>query len=68
LENKIDELTSLIKALDTKIMFLMEDIEQIKTDLEYMKAVQSQQPADSSQADQHKAQRLAAFKEQSQRW
>ena len=33
LEEKIDELISLIRVLDTKIGFLSDDVEQIKEDL-----------------------------------
>ena len=64
MENKIDELISLIKAMDTKMMFLMEDIEQIKTEMEFIKAQSNAQ----GQSDSGKAERLAAFREQTQRW
>jgi hypothetical protein len=37
MSNQLNELVSLIRAVDTKMNFLMEDIEQIKEDLAQVK-------------------------------
>jgi hypothetical protein len=73
LEQKIDELTSLIKAMDTKMMFVMDDIEQLKQDIESLKEMSIQTAmmistsADSSSTG-NKSQRLEAFRQQTARW
>lgn len=70
LEQKVDELTSLIKAMDLKIKFLLDDTEELKVrlaevnDTVFQLAMNSQQ----SQSNESKADRLAKFREQTARW
>lgn len=70
LEQKVDELTSLIKAMDLKIKFLLDDTEELKVrlaevnDTVFQLAMNSQQ----SQSNESKADRLAKFREQTSRW
>ena len=45
LEEKIDELMSLIRMLDTKIKFLQDDIDQIKEDIIQIKFLVEEPPA-----------------------
>ena len=67
---KIDELLSLVKALDTKFRFVMEDIDLLKTEIENIKdicittAMSNNQHADNS----NKSARLEQFKQATQRW
>ncbi len=73
-EKQLEELTSLIKALDTKIGFIMEDVEALKTMLESMNetmiqtAINVQQTTSVKSADTDKAARLEAFRQQTARW
>lgn len=71
---KLEELISLIKAMDTKFRFVMEDIEEIKQAIQTIgetvvqTAMTVNQNADRASAEQSKAARLAAFREQTSRW
>lgn len=71
---KIDELTSLVKAIDTKIKFLMDDMDEIKAALNSMgdtvvqTAVMLNQTVNKSTVESQKAARLEAFREQTSRW
>ena len=67
---KIDELVSLVKALDTKILFVMEDLETVKTELENVKELCLTVAMSHSQSAEQSAKtsRLEQFKQASQRW
>ena len=67
---KLDEVISLIRALDTKIMFLEEDIQSMKATQEMQQAlIQQMASADAQQAAQQgKEARMQAFREASARW
>jgi hypothetical protein len=67
---KLDEVISLIRALDTKIMFLEEDIQNIKITQEMQQALILEMSTASAQqaAQQGKEARMQAFKEASARW
>ncbi len=73
-EKQLEELTSLIKALDTKIGFIIEDVEALKTMLESMNetmiqtAINVQQTTSVKSGDTDKAARLEAFRQQTARW
>lgn len=70
LEEKIDELTSLIKAMDVKVKFLLDDSEEMKTRLAEVNetVVQVAMIANQNQSSESKADRLAKFREQTARW
>jgi len=74
MQNNLDELTSLIKAMDTKIMFIMDDLEQVKKDLESMQdtlvqtAMMVSTSGGNTNSDNSKSQRLEAFRQQTARW
>jgi len=74
MQNNLDELTSLIKAMDTKIMFIMDDLEQVKKDLESMQdtlvqtAMMISTSGSNTSSDNSKSQRLEAFRQQTARW
>ena len=59
LEEKINELISLIRVLDTKIGFLSDDVEQIKEDLIQIKFLVEEPAA---------AEAVANTKEDEKRW
>lgn len=73
-DSKLDELISLVKAMDTKLRFVMEDIEEIKQAAQSIDktvvetAMVVNLNADRSSSEQGKAARLAAFREQTARW
>lgn len=70
LEQKVDELTSLIKAMDVKIKFLLDDSEELKAKLEEVNntVIQIAMNSHQSQSNESKADRLAKFREQTSRW
>jgi hypothetical protein len=67
---KVDELMSLVKAMDTKLRFVMEDLELMRTDLDQLKeiAINTAMSQTQSAAQSSKADRLDQFKQASQRW
>lgn len=71
---KVDELISLVKAMDTKIKFVMEDLEEIKGMVASMgetviqTAMTVSVNADKAGGEKNKAARLDAFREQTSRW
>lgn len=71
---KVDELISLVKAMDTKIKFVMEDLEEIKGMVASMgetviqTAMTVSVNADKAGSEKNKAARLDAFREQTSRW
>jgi len=73
-EAKVEELISLVKAMDTKLRFVMEDIEEVKQAVQSIgetvvqTAMTVNQNADKVSSEQGKAARLAAFREQTNRW
>jgi hypothetical protein len=73
-EKQLEELTSLIKALDTKIGFIMDDVETLKTTVESINetviqtAINLQQSVSAKSHESDKTARLEAFKQQTARW
>ena len=71
---KVDELISLVKAMDTKIKFVMEDLEEIKGMVASMgetviqTAMTVSVNAEKVGSEKNKAARLDAFREQTSRW
>ena len=71
---KVDELISIVKAIDTKIKFILDDVEELKNTVSSIEqtVVQTAMLVNSdnqrSATDNSKAARLEAFREQSQRW
>jgi outer membrane murein-binding lipoprotein Lpp len=70
IENKIDELTSLVKAMDTKMMFLQEDMDAIKEQIATINdtVINQAMNAASGNDASGKAQRLEQFRQQASRW
>lgn len=69
IENKIDELTSLLKAMDLKIKFLLDDSEELKARLEEVNNTVIQIAMNPHQQNnESKSDRLAKFREQTSRW
>lgn len=70
LEEKIDELTSLLKAMDLKIKFLLDDSEEMKTRLVEVNetVIQVAMASNQNQSNESKSDRLAKFREQTARW
>jgi|APGre2960657373_1045057.scaffolds.fasta_scaffold615104_2 hypothetical protein len=73
-DTKVDELISIVKAIDTKIKFILDDVEELKNTVSSIEqtVVQTAMLVNSdnqrSATDNSKAARLEAFREQSQRW
>lgn len=71
---KVDELISIVKAIDTKIKFILDDVEELKNTVSSIEqtVVQTAMLVNSdnqrSATDNSKAARLEVFREQSQRW
>jgi hypothetical protein len=71
---KVDELISLVKAMDTKLKFVMEDLEDIKSMVTSMgetviqTAMTVSVNAEKASGEKNKASRLDAFREQTSRW
>jgi hypothetical protein len=70
LEEKIDELTSLIRAMDVKLKFLLDDSEEMKTRLTEINetVIQVATGVTQTQAKDSKSDRLAKFREETARW
>ena len=73
-DSKVDELISIVKAMDTRIKFILDDVEELKNTVHSIEqtVVQTAMLANtgnqSSATESNKAARLEAFREQSQRW
>lgn len=70
LEEKIDELTSLIRAMDVKLKFLLDDSEEMKTRLTEVNetVIQVATGVTQAQSKDSKSDRLAKFREETSRW
>jgi hypothetical protein len=73
-DSKVDELISIVKAMDTRIKFILDDVEELKNTVNSIEqtVVQTAMLANtgnqSPATESNKAARLEAFREQSQRW
>ncbi len=71
---KVDELISLLKAMDTKIKFILDDMDEVKQNLTQLSdtvlqmAMDSATQKDHRPSDGNKAARLEAFRQQTARW
>jgi hypothetical protein len=74
IDQKVNELLSLVKALDTKIKFIMDDTDEIKQSMSVLNdtisqvAMASALQKDQKTADTHKSARLDAFRQETARW
>ena len=71
---KVDELVSLVKALDTKIKFILDDMDEVKQNLVQINDTVLQMSTNSAalrdqrSSDANKAAKLEAFRQQTARW
>jgi hypothetical protein len=74
LEEKLDELISLVKSMDTKILFIQQDIEELKEQAQVtsdMVVTLMTAPANSTASAQgggDKSARLEEFRKETSRW
>lgn len=72
LEEKLDELISLLKAVDTKILFLQQDVEELKqqtqTTSDMVVALMSTGIQTSNHSGADKQARLEEFRKTTARW
>ena len=62
IEEKLDELISLIRVLDTKIKFLQDDIDQLKEDMTQVKFLAENPPeAEMSEEEAKKRWKVETF-------
>ena len=73
-DSKIDELTSLVKAMDMKLRFIMDDLEELKAavtgigETVVQTAISINTQSDRTTAESARAEKLNSFREQTQRW
>ena len=73
-DTKVDELISIVKAMDTKIKFILDDVEELKNTVNSIEqtvvqiAMLANTGNQSPATESNTAARLEAFREQSQRW
>lgn len=73
-DQKVEELLSLVRALDTKIKFILDDTEELKQSMAIMNetvvqlAMDSAAVRDRASSEVNKSSRLEAFRQQTARW